>query len=152
MSNNNWYNKVISSLNPQKKYIIYSVGTSAPYSYKVKNAIIIHPTPIEFIAYINHAKYIITDSFHGTIFAINFNKNFIALKRNNDTDKNSENQRFYSLLQKLNLLDYFLGKNEQYDINKIKAIDYNLINLKLNLLREQSINFLNQSLKDSKHE
>lgn len=37
-------------------------------------------------------------------------------------------------------------------INKIKAIDYNLINLKLNLLREQSINFLNQSLKDSKHE
>lgn len=152
LSNNNWYNKVISSLNPQKKYIIYSVGTSAPYSYKVKNATIIHPTPIEFIAYINHAKYIITDSFHGTIFAINFNKNFIALKRNNDTDKNSENQRFYSLLQKLNLLDYFLGKNEQYDINKIKAIDYNLINLKLNLLREQSINFLNQSLKDSKHE
>ncbi len=137
---------------PSKKYIIYSVGTSAPYSYKVKNATIIHPTPIEFIAYINHAKYIITDSFHGTIFAINFNKNFIALKRNNDTDKNSENQRFYSLLQKLNLLDYFLGKNEQYDINKIKAIDYNLINLKLNLLREQSINFLNQSLKDSKHE
>ena len=152
LSNNNWYNKDISSLNPQKKYIIYSVGTSAPYSYKVKNATIIHPTPIEFIAYINHAKYIITDSFHGTIFAINFNKNFIALKRNNDTDKNSENQRFYSLLQKLNLLDYFLGKNEQYDINKIKAIDYNLINLKLNLLREQSINFLNQSLKDSKHE
>lgn len=152
LSNNNWYNKVISSLNPQKKYIIFSVGTSAPYSYKVKNATIIHPTPIEFIAYINHAKYIITDSFHGTIFAINFNKNFIALKRNNDTDKNSENQRFYSLLQKLNLLDYFLGKNEQYDINKIKAIDYNLINLKLNLLREQSINFLNQSLKDSKHE
>ena len=72
--------------------------------------------------------------------------------RNNDTDKNSDNQIFYSLLQKLNLLDYFLGKNEQYDINKIKAIDYNLINLKLNLLREQSINFLNQSLKDSKHE
>lgn len=37
------------------------------------------PTPQEFIAYFKNAKYILTDSFHGTVFSIIFEKQFINI-------------------------------------------------------------------------
>lgn len=39
----------------------------------------------EFLYYIKHCSYFITDSFHGTAFALNFNKNFIEVLPNTST-------------------------------------------------------------------
>ncbi len=39
-------------------------------------------TPYEFLGLIKNAKYVITDSFHGTAFSIIFHKNFCASKAN----------------------------------------------------------------------
>ena len=43
------------------------------------------PDVKEFLELINNAAYIVTDSFHGTCFAINFNKQFIEILPNNAT-------------------------------------------------------------------
>lgn len=40
---------------------------------------IIYPTPNSFIALFANAGYVITDSFHGTAFSINFNKQFVCI-------------------------------------------------------------------------
>ena len=37
-------------------------------------------TPQEFLGYFKHAKYIVTSSFHGTVFSVVFRKNFYSLR------------------------------------------------------------------------
>ncbi len=34
--------------------------------------------PSEFLSLIHHCEYVVTDSFHGSIFSINYNKNFYS--------------------------------------------------------------------------
>jgi len=95
--------------------------------------------PQNFLNYMYNAQYVITDTFHGTIFAVNLNKNFIAINRN----KNKVNE----FLNKCNLNDRLISNQ---DIKQIfdKTIDYSFVNKILDEYRKESIEFLNNSLKD----
>lgn len=55
------------------------------YSYADKNIgkKIYSPTVQEFLSLINYADYIVTDSFHGTAFSVNFNKEFSVIYPSN---------------------------------------------------------------------
>ena len=56
-------------------YMVYSIGFSARDA--VNGAKKVYDLgPSEFLAYIDHADYILTDSFHATAFSILFGKNF----------------------------------------------------------------------------
>ncbi len=101
--------------------------------------------PNEFISLIHKADMILTDSFHGTIFSINFNKPFISFKRFKD-DKLSQNSRIYNILNKLNLNDLIFENNLDNIINIAKSIDYSKVNSSLNNLRNESLDFLKNSL------
>lgn len=57
------------------------------------------PHPFELLALIKNAKYVVTDTFHGTVFSIKFQKNFITLIR--DTNK----EKLTDLLTVFDLLD-----------------------------------------------
>lgn len=99
--------------------------------------------PDEFLKLLNNAELVITDSFHATIFSINFNKNFYCFKRFKDNDENNQNSRV------LDILDTF-GLNERLlDYNKNKfnfsEIDYTNVNDKLLELRNMSLKFLTDS-------
>ena len=89
-----------------------------------------------FLSYIKNAECLITDSFHGTAFAINFNINFIEILPNNNTGT-----RNVSILNLTGLSDRIL-KNED-DITLIdKKIDYYIVNKILNEKRKESISIL----------
>ncbi|TXD48924.1 polysaccharide pyruvyl transferase family protein [Polaribacter sp. IC073] len=97
------------------------------------------PSISEWLYHLKNADFIITDSFHGTVFSIIFNKQFITIG-------NPERgmSRFNSLLKKLNLdlrLIYQEDKN-QIDTLLHNKIDYQLVNAKLALLKKESKNFL----------
>lgn len=53
------------------------VGLQTPMSNRVKCMTIRDESPEEFLGWIKNARYIITDSFHGTAFSIIFKKQFI---------------------------------------------------------------------------
>jgi hypothetical protein len=88
------------------------------------------------------AEYIITDSFHGTVFAIINKKPFISL-----VNQDRGASRFTSLLTQLGLMDRLL-----YDVNFFnpeileREINYEEVEIKLNELRDISINFLKANL------
>lgn len=71
--------------------------------------------PKEFINLILNAEYVLTDSFHATIFSIMYHKKFITLNRFADGSKGSTNSRIDSLLGKLKL--------ENRRINSIDELD-----------------------------
>lgn len=92
--------------------------------------------PAEFLWLISHAIMIVTNSFHGTAFAINFNKDFYTVL----PARKSNNSRQQSLLNLLNLTDRVLKEGEAFP--KFSSIDYGEANLILAKQKNKSFKFL----------
>ena len=92
----------------------------------------------EWLAAFRDAKYIITDSFHGCILSILFNKPFICLY-----NKWRGNARFDSLIKLFNIQNNFI-----FNIEQLKDTPFQL-NIDQNILKElrtSSLNYLQNSL------
>ena len=94
----------------------------------------------EFLSYIKNCTYFITDSFHGTAFALNFNRQFIEILPNNKTG--SRNQ---SILQLVGLTDRILTDFDDFSVAD-RFIDYAAVNAILAKEREKSITILKSLL------
>lgn len=108
--------------------------------------------PAEFLGLINGAEAVVTDSFHGCVFSIIFEKSFCALKRHKDTDPNSMNSRLYTLFSSLGIEnERIVDDNEGIDPKVLfKHLDYADINKRLGSLREDSANFLLSAIEKTK--
>lgn len=92
----------------------------------------------EWISNIANAKFVVTDSFHGVVFAIMFNVPFVV-KLNNIRG----NTRIESLLQDFNLMDRIVTEGSEF-VNQ--AIDWAQVNNHLENRREYSQKFLKDAL------
>lgn len=61
--------------------------------------------PNDFINLVNNAEYVLTDSYHGTIFSIIFQKQFYTFERFKKTSENNQNERIYDILQRFGLTE-----------------------------------------------
>ncbi len=94
--------------------------------------------PGEFVSLIKNAAFVCTDSFHGTMFSINFHKDFMAFPKRKDVEVNSDNNRLYDALK-------VFGLENRLGIEGVVNTDsvcYEDIDSKLTELREQSTGFL----------
>lgn len=98
------------------------------------------PVP-EWLSNIKHADLVITDSFHGMVFSIIFQKQFLVFK-----NQKRGNARFESLLSELGLLNRLVDENDTTSVRNLKAIDYAGVSEKLELLKASSLRFLSDSL------
>lgn len=85
----------------------------------------------------NNADFVITDSFHGTVFAILFNVPFIAIG-----NKRRGMARFESLLRMFHLEDRLVGTLEEAISISKKPIDFHGVNKILATQRENALKFL----------
>ena len=100
--------------------------------------------PSEFLNLFYNAKFVITTSFHGTAFAINFNKDFLSVI--NDTSQNDN--RIYSLAELMGVSgECIVKKNTPLKELKIPKIDLNLMNKRLETLRMRSKEYFINALK-----
>ena len=103
--------------------------------------------PREFVGLFENAAYVLTDSYHGSIFSVIFQKNFQYLLRFAQEDPNSQNIRIQSLFERLGLENRIVSQNmlEGYPLQ----IEYIPINEKLNEFRVSSEEYLRQALKNT---
>lgn len=100
-------------------------------------------SPIDFISYYKNAKYIITNSFHGTVFAIIFHKPFYVFLQ--EGQFSPQNERVLSLLKMLSLEDRIF--NNVSNLNyKNDEINWLKVDKQLDIERNKSILFLKKSL------
>lgn len=93
----------------------------------------------EWLSMIRNAEYVITDSYHGSIFSIIFGKQFYAFD-----NKGRGADRFYTLFSALGLMSRLMDETvTSFPDNKI---DYTLVNSKLNSIKEISLEFLKRVL------
>lgn len=97
------------------------------------------PDISEFLSYIKNAKYVITDSFHATAFAINFNTPFIDILPGETKTRNQ------SILELTKLTSQILNDYNDYNFLN-RDIDFSYANEKIALQREESMRLLKQIL------
>ena len=98
----------------------------------------------KWISKIAGSSFVVTDSFHCTVFAILFRKKFIVLPAHPERVG-----RILNLLQLLGLSDRYYSdiKSVLKTTNWTQSIDYNMVFEKLNALRRDSMFFLENALK-----
>jgi hypothetical protein len=101
----------------------------------------VYPPVEDWIEGFLSSEFIITDSFHGTIFSILFNKQFITI---GNVDRGMA--RFTSVLKIFNLEDRLVSNLDGIENIVKNKIDYTVVNKILELERGKSINFLKESL------
>lgn len=101
--------------------------------------------PKEFIWLIKNADIVCTDSFHATVFSIQYQREFYVLKRFDDNSKVSQNGRLYEILDTYNLRDRWITNESVF--KREKNIDYDRVYNILNDKRMHSENYLMNALK-----
>lgn len=104
----------------------------------------IFPPVTEWIKGFIDAQFVITDSFHGTIFSILFNKPFISIANNNRGIT-----RFTSILKKFNLEHRLIyTDSEIHDLTSIihTNMDFDYVNEIIEVEKSRAINFLKNHL------
>ncbi len=100
------------------------------------------PTISKWLESIKKADFVITDSYHGTIFSIIFNKPFFSI-----VNVNRGRERFAFLEEEFGLIGMFISKlPSEYDINRPLQINWKAVSDKLSKRKKDSIDFLKKSL------
>jgi exopolysaccharide biosynthesis predicted pyruvyltransferase EpsI len=131
----------------------YILDNSAVKESEIRNFAALHKLPLilihaetnlskddsieKWLSYFRDAEYVITDSFHGTIFSINFKRDFWVYG-----NPERGNARFTSILESLNLCDRLVSTIPTND----ESIDWSNVNTLLLKYRKESYNWLMQKL------
>lgn len=104
--------------------------------------------PGEFINLIRNAKYMCTDSFHGTVFSILNSTPFFTFRRYEDSSEFSTNDRLYTLLKWTGLSERMIFGNE--DIEKCLGliVDWDSVLKKVAVRRTEAMEYLTKALKN----
>jgi len=98
--------------------------------------------PSEFIQLVENCTFLFTDSFHGTVFSVLFEKPFIVYKRNG---KSSMYSRIQTLLKTFNLESREI-ENININDQSVFDIDYHNANKILEIKRKSAVDYLVHSL------
>jgi hypothetical protein len=103
----------------------------------------VFPSPLEWLKGYMDAEFVITDSFHGTAFAILFNIPFISIG-----NERRGIARFDSFLKMFGLQDRLISNINSLNIDSFlrSNIEWEEVNSILNNEREKSIEYLNRNL------
>ncbi len=93
-------------------------------------------SPAEFLWYVKNAAYVVTNSFHGTVFSVLFKKRFAVILHKETGNRVSE------LLDKLGLSERYTDKTGEMQRILNLASDWNAAHRKLEALRAESERYL----------
>lgn len=110
-----------------------------------KNNVIENCDVYEWIYRIKNSSFVVTNSFHGVVFSLIFNKPFLAVA----IPRSGMNDRIETLLSTVDLLDRFIYEFDDIKIDSVikTEIDWNVVNQKIKESRKISENFLAEALK-----
>ena len=133
--------KYIKKIAKNKGLKVYSIGGSQPYADKFINC-----NPFEVLAYFKNAEFIITDTFHGSIFSIINNKPFVTLVRKSKENSYGNEEKLTYLLDGLNLNNRICYDYHEIDNILDRLIDYKKTNKIIEQERKNTIDYLKNNI------
>lgn len=132
-----------------KKYdcqIIYPVFNGMFFDWndaQSQERMIYETGPREFLYLLHHADYVLTDSFHGTVFSVIYQRPFSHLLRESTSFAGNMNSRIHSLLKSFDLETTIKACTDTPDWNDI---DYQNTDRILREKREKSLQLLRNAI------
>lgn len=136
--------KFIKSFASKNKLKVYAIGGAQKCADKF-----IDCSPFEVLAYFKNAEFIITDTFHGSIFSIINNKKFTTIIRKSHGESYGNEEKLKFLLEKLSLntrIIYSLDSIESIENKFNSLIDYSKTNSIIDNERKKAREFLKENL------
>lgn len=133
--------KKIKIFAKKNKLKIYSIGGVQKCADRF-----IDCSPFEVLSYFNNAEYIITDTFHGSIFSIINHKKFVTLVRKSSGNSYGNEEKLTDLLKTLDL-----NKRMIYDVDDLEniiyeSIDYKSVEKILKIEREKTKKYIKENI------
>jgi hypothetical protein len=129
---NDLYHQVLSFAKKQELSLLHIGFPDKRFRNNVVN------DPFKFLNYFGKAKYVITNTFHGCVFSVLFNKQFV-------TD-GYKKKKIYDLLNRFRLTDRCLKSNVWLEELINSKIDYKAVNLLIEQERKNSLEYLDAVL------
>lgn len=104
--------------------------------------------PADFLNLIRNAQYVCTDSFHCSLFSMLYKKEFFTFKRYTRKTKSSTNSRLDTLFNLAGVKGRVLNGDEDIQTCLDMNIDYEKVHKNLQMIREESYQYLITALKD----
>lgn len=137
-----YYRNYALKLSKETGYPLYFIPSSW-MDLKKDNNFVAEAGPKEFLGLIRDAAIVLTDSFHGTIFSVNYRKNFYSFLKIKGGSVALDNSRITGILNRLGLKDRLLDETIQPTFT---PVDYFMVDQKLQNERELSVSFLKNAL------
>ncbi len=124
---------ILSPHNPHRRWV--EIGNT------------VYPDPGEWVSLVKNARFVVTNSFHGTVFALLFRKPFIVAGLTGE--KASANARAINLLRAVHLEGRFAPSFSEQNVRTLMAneIDWAGVDKRLADLRQSGDAFLTSQLK-----
>lgn len=102
--------------------------------------------PLEFLNLLQGAEYVVTNSFHGTIFSINFQKEFFACVDSSVDTRENLAGRIEDVLTRVGLRDRMIDCSTEPAKAHCEKIDYSKVQPKLAMHVKESEGFIDRAL------
>jgi hypothetical protein len=123
-----------------QKYSLKVVAVS--YNQPWADYNIINLGPFEWLGYFDKAEFVLTSTFHGTLYSLKYKKNFVT--SNNDAISN----KIKTILFKLGLLDRLTEGSLNFNELYARGVDYASVNKLLVPLIKNSKNYLIKAIEN----
>lgn len=149
MGNNHWQRDFVKELKKRTGYKIIALLHLDQYIKTDEDYVDYAPydiSPTDFINLIKNSEIICTDSFHGTVFSLIYSKKFFTFMRFSEKATLSTNSRINTLLKRVGAEDRLVVKNSDVDELLKQYIDFGVIQDRINIFRNESLNYLKSAL------
>lgn len=121
--------------------------TKAEYILEKENGISGHG-PYDFLVLYANSEFVVTNTFHGLIFALIFEKPFVVFKREDAGVWAKYDDRLTDILHQLGLMERYVSQSSMFKKEWLQ-LDYSEVRIKLNEWRDASKGYLFTSLNEA---
>lgn len=136
-----YYRDYVTQLSKQTSLPVYYIPVNWK-DFKNSNNLLWEVGPSEFLGLIANAEYVCTDSFHGTIFSVNFHKEVRVFVKHAGSVSGGDNSRLFDVLKRLGIEKQLITEYTKGSIIQESFIDYKHVDDLLLKEREISLNYI----------
>lgn len=106
---------------------------------------VISAGPSEFLSEIKNCEYFFSDSFHGTVFSLLFNKQFLTFA---NEEKGAVNERITNILNMIGHPERLIVTSNNLSVSSFNHLDYDQINEIIKDRRKECITWLSNAINE----
>lgn len=107
-------------------------------------------SPFELLSYMKNASYIVTTTFHGSVFSIKYNKKFCAIVQHREGNGYGNDEKLGDLITRVKLNDHMIDSPDKLISTLKLEIDYDRINEYISKSVQEGIEYLKSSINQEK--